>query len=53
VEQGANVLVDADPKRLVAAVAAARPLPLDRPTLYGDGRAAPKIAEALGTLLDQ
>jgi UDP-N-acetylglucosamine 2-epimerase len=50
VEQGANTLVDADPERLVAAVAAAHPLRPDRPELYGDGRAAPKIAEALCTL---
>jgi UDP-GlcNAc3NAcA epimerase len=50
VELGANTLVDADPERLAAAVAAARPLPAGRPPLYGDGRAAPKIAEALCTL---
>jgi UDP-GlcNAc3NAcA epimerase len=50
VEQGANVLVDDDSDRLAAAVAAARPLPPDRPQLYGDGRAAPRIAEALCTL---
>lgn len=50
VEQGANVLVDDDPTRLAAAVAAARPLPEDRPALYGDGRAAPRIVEALCTL---
>jgi UDP-N-acetylglucosamine 2-epimerase len=53
VEQGANILVDDDRERLVAAVAAARPLPADRPELYGDGRAAPKIAEALCTLFAQ
>jgi UDP-GlcNAc3NAcA epimerase len=53
VEQGANTLVDDDPERLVAAIAAARPLPAGRPSLYGDGRAAPKIAEALCTLLGQ
>ena len=50
VELGANTLVDADPDRLVAAVEAALSLPPDRPTLYGDGRAAGRIAEALGTL---
>jgi UDP-N-acetylglucosamine 2-epimerase (non-hydrolysing)/UDP-GlcNAc3NAcA epimerase len=50
VEQGANTLVDADPERLVAAVATARPLPAGRPTLYGDGRSAGKVAQALGTL---
>jgi UDP-GlcNAc3NAcA epimerase len=53
VEQGANTLVDADPQRIVAAVAAARQLGAGRPALYGDGRAAPKIAEALCTLFDQ
>jgi UDP-N-acetylglucosamine 2-epimerase len=53
VEQGANTLVDDDPARLVAAVAAAKPLPSDRPSLYGDGRAAPRIAEALCTLFDR
>jgi UDP-GlcNAc3NAcA epimerase len=53
VAQRANVLVDADPERLAAAVASARPLAADRPPLYGDGRAAPRIAEALCTLSDQ
>lgn len=50
VEAGANVLVDDDPDRLAAAAAAARPLPADRPPLYGDGHAANRIAERLGTL---
>jgi UDP-N-acetylglucosamine 2-epimerase (non-hydrolysing)/UDP-GlcNAc3NAcA epimerase len=49
VEAGANVLVDDDPARLAAAVAAAA-MPAERPQLYGDGRAAERIAEALGTL---
>jgi UDP-GlcNAc3NAcA epimerase len=49
VEAGANVLVDDDPGRLVAAVAAAR-MPNDRPQLYGDGHTAARIAEALYTL---
>ena len=49
VETGANVLVDDDPDRLVQAVAAAR-MPSERPQLYGDGRAAARIAEALYTL---
>ena len=53
VEQGANTLVDDDPERLATAVESARPLPADRPSLYGDGRAAPKIAEALCTLFDR
>ena len=47
VESGANVLVDDDPDALAAAVAAARPLPPDRPPLYGDGNASPQVAAAL------
>jgi UDP-GlcNAc3NAcA epimerase len=46
VEAGANVLVDADPDRLVEAVRKAR-MPGDRPALYGDGHAAGRIAAAL------
>jgi UDP-GlcNAc3NAcA epimerase len=46
VEVGANVLVDDDPDRLAAAVAAAH-MPEERPPLYGDGNASPRIAEAL------
>jgi UDP-N-acetylglucosamine 2-epimerase len=46
VEAGANVLVDDDPDRLVAAVAAAR-FPEDAPPLYGDGHAAGRIVAAL------
>jgi UDP-N-acetylglucosamine 2-epimerase len=49
VELGANVLVDDDPDRLVAAVARAR-VPDVLPPLYGDGRAAERIAEAVYTL---
>ena len=49
VETGANVLVDDDAARLEAAVAAAT-MPAERPQLYGDGRAAERIAEALGNL---
>lgn len=49
VEAGANELVDDDPDRLAAAVAAAR-MPPGRPPLYGDGKAAERIAEALYTL---
>jgi len=49
VELGANVLVDADPERLVEAARSAR-LPEVLPPLYGDGRAAEKIAEAVYTL---
>jgi hypothetical protein len=43
------VLVDDDPDRLYEAVAEAR-MPQERPRLYGDGRAAARIAEALYTL---
>ncbi|HZT54335.1 MAG TPA: UDP-N-acetylglucosamine 2-epimerase, partial [Gaiellaceae bacterium] len=46
VEVGANVLVDDDPERLAAAVAAAR-LPEERPPLYGDGHAAERVAASL------
>jgi UDP-GlcNAc3NAcA epimerase len=46
VELGANILVDDDPHRLVEAVSAAH-MPDDRPQLYGDGRAAERIAAAL------
>jgi len=53
VEQGANTLVDDDPERLAAAVESAQRLRGNRPSLYGDGRAAPKIAEALCTLFDR
>jgi UDP-GlcNAc3NAcA epimerase len=46
VEAGANVLVDDDPDRIEAAVAAAR-MPDERPPLYGDGHASERVAEAL------
>ena len=46
VELGANVLVDADPEPLAAAVAGAR-MPADLPPLYGDGRASQRVAAAL------
>jgi UDP-N-acetylglucosamine 2-epimerase len=46
VELGANVLVDADPDRLAAAVAAAR-MPASLPPLYGDGHAAERVAASL------
>jgi UDP-N-acetylglucosamine 2-epimerase len=49
VSAGANVLVDDDPDALVAAVRAAA-FPADAPPLYGDGNAAGRIADALGTL---
>jgi UDP-N-acetylglucosamine 2-epimerase len=46
IEAGANVLVDADPARIVPAVAQAA-MPTDRPALYGDGHAAERLAAAL------
>jgi UDP-N-acetylglucosamine 2-epimerase len=46
VELGANVLVDDDPEALAAAVARAT-LPPGLPPLYGDGRAAERVASAL------
>ena len=46
VELGWNVLVDDDPARLAAGVAAAR-VPGEHPPLYGDGRAARRVAAAL------
>lgn len=46
VEVGANVLVDDDPELLARAVASAR-MPDARPTLYGDGSAAPRVAASL------
>jgi UDP-GlcNAc3NAcA epimerase len=46
VELGANVLVDADPGRLAAAVADAQ-MPADLPPLYGDGHASERVATAL------
>ena len=46
VEAGANVLVDDDPALLAEAVASAR-MPADRPPLYGDGSAAPRVAASL------
>ncbi|HEY9458332.1 MAG TPA: UDP-N-acetylglucosamine 2-epimerase, partial [Gaiella sp.] len=46
VEAGANVLVDDDPDAIAGAVRAAT-FPDDAPALYGDGRAAARIADAL------
>jgi UDP-GlcNAc3NAcA epimerase len=43
---GANVLVDADPGSLTAAVASAA-MPAHRPVLYGDGHASERIAQVL------
>ena len=49
VELGANVLVDDDPDAIAAAAANAR-MPAERPQLYGDGRAADRIADLLVSL---
>jgi UDP-N-acetylglucosamine 2-epimerase len=49
VEAGANTLVDDDPAAIEAAVRAAV-FPANAPPLYGDGRAAERIASALGDL---
>jgi UDP-GlcNAc3NAcA epimerase len=49
VEVGANVLVDDDPDAIAAAAANAE-MPEERPQLYGDGRAADRIAELLISL---
>jgi UDP-GlcNAc3NAcA epimerase len=46
VDTGANVLVDDDPDRIAAAVAAAE-MPAERPQLYGDGHAAERVVQAL------
>jgi len=43
---GANVLVDADPDAIAAAVAGAA-MPAGRPMLYGDGHASERIAQVL------
>jgi UDP-GlcNAc3NAcA epimerase len=49
VELGANVLVDDDPDAIAAAAANAR-MPAEAPQLYGDGRAADRIADLLISL---
>jgi len=46
VELGANQLVDDDPDLIAEALATAR-MPAQRPALYGDGRAAERIASVL------
>jgi UDP-GlcNAc3NAcA epimerase len=45
VDVGWNTLVDLDPAAAVAALE--RPLPSERPPLYGDGRAGERVVEAL------
>jgi UDP-N-acetylglucosamine 2-epimerase len=52
VSVGANRLVDDDPAALIDAIAQAR-MPNDRPQLYGDGKASPKIADLVSTLFSQ
>jgi len=46
VAAGANALVDDDPAAIAEAVRDAA-FPADAPPLYGDGRAAPRVADAL------
>lgn len=46
VKLGANVLVDADPDAIAAAVASAA-MPAFRPVLYGDGHTSERIAQVL------
>jgi UDP-N-acetylglucosamine 2-epimerase (non-hydrolysing)/UDP-GlcNAc3NAcA epimerase len=48
IEAGWNVLVDLD--RDAALAALERPVPAERPPLYGDGRAGERVVEALRTL---
>ncbi|HEY4280216.1 MAG TPA: UDP-N-acetylglucosamine 2-epimerase (non-hydrolyzing) [Conexibacter sp.] len=48
VESGWNVLVDLDADAARAALD--RPLPAERPQLYGDGRAGERVAAAVATL---
>jgi UDP-GlcNAc3NAcA epimerase len=48
VEAGWNTLVDLDPRATLAALG--RRAPEQRPTLYGDGHAAERCVEAIGTL---
>jgi UDP-GlcNAc3NAcA epimerase len=49
VEAGWNTLVGADPDRIAAALAEPAP-PAAKPDLYGDGRAADRIADLLSTI---
>jgi UDP-GlcNAc3NAcA epimerase len=48
VSAGWNTLVDLDPERALAALA--RPVPKEHPALYGDGKAAERCVEAIGSL---
>jgi len=49
VETGWNVLVDLDKDRVIASLE--RPIPKDRPELYGDGKAGERCVAAIGTLV--
>jgi UDP-N-acetylglucosamine 2-epimerase len=51
VDLGANELVDDDPAEIVAAVSRAE-MPSERPSLYGDGWASERIAQALSGFPD-
>ena len=48
VQAGWNVLVDLDTEQALAALS--RPVPAERPPLYGDGRAGERVVEALAAL---
>jgi UDP-GlcNAc3NAcA epimerase len=48
VESGWNTLVDLDPQATLAALA--RPTPAQHPPLYGDGHAAERCVQAIGSL---
>ncbi len=48
VDAGWNVLVDLDAAEAVAALA--RPLPAERPPLYGDGQAGGRVVASLASL---
>lgn len=48
VDAGWNTLADLDVDRVLAALE--RPIPHDRPTLYGDGKAAERCVAAIGAL---
>jgi UDP-GlcNAc3NAcA epimerase len=48
VESGWNTLVDLDPEATLAALA--RPTPAEHPPLYGDGHAAERCVQAIGSL---
>jgi UDP-GlcNAc3NAcA epimerase len=50
VEAGWNVLVDLDAEAAVAALE--RPLPAERPPLYGDGRAGERVVAALRATIE-